>query len=132
MFGGDTNALMLALRPVIDDGAVFYLNGAEVYRLNMPATNISYGTLATVNVTAPGFTGPVIIPASLVQGLNTLAVEVHQVSSVSPDFAFATELLAFQQLTPPLPFRDSPQSWVELFNRSSNAVDLIDVQPYPY
>jgi hypothetical protein len=125
MFGGDTNALMLALRPVIDDGAVFYLNGVEVYRLNMPATNISYGTLATVNVTAPGFTGPVLIPAtSLSQGLNTLAVEVHQVSSASPDFAFATELLMFRQLTPPLPFRDSPQSWVELFNRSSNTVDL--------
>jgi hypothetical protein len=125
MFSGDTNALMLALRPVVDDGAVFYLNGVEVYRLNMPATNISYGTLATVNVTAPGFTGPVIIPAnSLVQGMNTLAVEVHQVSSASPDLAFATELLMFEQLTPPLPFRDSPQSWVELFNRSSHAVDL--------
>jgi hypothetical protein len=125
MFVGDTNALMLALRPVIDDGAVFYLNGVEVYRLNMPTTNISYGTLATVNVTVPGFTGPAVIPAtSLAQGLNTLAVEVHQVSSTSPDFAFATELLTFQQLTPPLPFRDSPQSWVELFNRSGTAVDL--------
>jgi len=125
MFSGDTNGLILALRPLVDDGAVFYLNGVEVYRLNMPATNVSYGTLATVNVTFPTFTGPVIIPANnLVRGLNTLAVEVHQVSSSSPDFCFGTELQAFEQLTPPLPFRDSPQSWIEVFNRSSHTVDL--------
>ncbi|HXJ59861.1 MAG TPA: lamin tail domain-containing protein [Verrucomicrobiae bacterium] len=124
-FAGDTNALVLALHPIVDDGAVFYLNGVEVYRLNMPATNISYSTLASGNVAAPDFTGPVFIPAnSLLQGLNTLAVEVHKVFPTSPDFCFATELLAFQQLAPPLPFRDSPQSWVELFNRSSHPVDL--------
>ena len=124
MFGGNTNGLMLALRSIIDDGAVFYLNGVEVYRLNLPATNITYSTFATVNVGIPGFTGPVIIPAnSLVQGLNTLAVEVHQFG-INNDFDFGAELLAFEQLTPTLPFRDSPQSWVELFNRSSNAVDL--------
>ena len=77
-----------------------------------------------MNVGIPGFTGPVIIPAnSLVQGLNTLAVEVHQFG-INNDFDFGAELLAFEQLTPTLPFRDSPQSWVELFNRSSNAVDL--------
>jgi hypothetical protein len=124
IFNGNTNRLMLALRSIVDDGAVFHLNGVEVYRSNLPATNISYATPATTNVGIPGFTGPVIIPAnSLMQGLNTLAVEVHQFA-INNDFDFGAELLAFEQLTPPLPFRDSPQSWVELFNRSSNAVDL--------
>jgi hypothetical protein len=125
MFSGETNGLTLALRSIIDDGAVFYLNGAEVHRMNMPATNILYGTLATVNVGIPGFTGPVAIPTTnLVQGVNTLAVEVHQVTPTSSDFDFGTELLAWYQLTPAFPFRDSPESWVEIFNRSSNAVDL--------
>jgi hypothetical protein len=124
-FSGDTNGLMLALRSIIDDGAVFYLNGAEVYRLNMPTTNILYGTLASVSIGIPGFTGPVAIPATnLVQGLNTLAVEVHQSSLVNNDMDFGTELSAFFQLTPALPFRDSPESWVEILNRSSNTVDL--------
>jgi len=124
MFSGDTNRLRLALRSIIDDGAVFYLNGVEVYRLNLPATDISYSTFATVNVGIPGFNGPVLIPIhSLVQGLNTLAVEVHQFG-INNDFDFGAELLAFEQLTPTLPFRDSPQSWVELLNRSGNMVDL--------
>lgn len=125
MWSGDTNGLTLALRSIIDDGAVFYLNGAEVHRMNMPPTNILYGTLATVNVGIPGFTGPIAIPTTnLLQGVNTLAVEVHQFSVTSSDFDFGTELLAWYQLTPALPFRDSPESWVEIFNRSSNTVDL--------
>jgi len=37
---------------------------------------------------------------------------------------FGAELQAWRQLTPALPFRDSPESWVEIYNRSSNAVDL--------
>jgi hypothetical protein len=124
-FSGQTNALRLGLRAIVDDGAVFYLNGGEVYRLNLPATNISYGTLATANVGIPGFTGPVVIPiTNLVQGLNTIAVEVHQVTPASNDFDFGTELLSWYELTPALPFRNSPESWVEIFNRSSNTVDL--------
>jgi hypothetical protein len=124
-FSGDTNKLGLVLRPIIDDGAVFYLNGEEVYRLNMPATNILYGTLANVTVGIPAFTGPVMVPATnLVQGLNTLAVEVHQSSTNNNDMDFGAELAFWQELTPALPFRDSPESWVEIFNRGSNAVDL--------
>jgi hypothetical protein len=124
-FSGDTNNLGLVLRSIIDDGAVFYLNGEEVYRLNMPTTNILYGTLANVSVGIPTFTGPVLIPiTNLVQGLNTLAVEVHQSSTVNNDMDFGAELAFWRELSPALPFRDSPESWVEIFNRSSNTVDL--------
>ena len=63
MFSGDTNALRLGLNGVIDDGAVFYLNGTEVLRYNMPATNINYNTLASTNVNFPGLTGTLPIPA---------------------------------------------------------------------
>ncbi|MDB6032524.1 MAG: exported protein of unknown function, partial [Verrucomicrobiales bacterium] len=124
-FNGETNGLRLALQSIVDDGAVFYLNGAEVYRMNMPATNIDYGTLSTVNVGIPVYTGPVVISAgNILQGLNTLAVEVHQFATNSTDFDFGTALLAWYELSPALPFRDSPESWVEIFNRGSNVVDL--------
>ena len=124
-FQGDTNDLTLALRPIVDDGAVFYLNGVEVFRMNMPETNITYGTFATVNVGLPTYSGPFTIPAGLLlSGANTLAVEVHQVLPNSADFDFGTELLTWKQLTPARPFRDSPESWVEIFNRSAAPVNL--------
>jgi hypothetical protein len=124
-FTGDTSGLLLALRSVVDDGAVFYLNGVEAYRQGMPTTNISYATLAATNVALPGYSAPLMIAASnLVQGMNTLAVEVHQIIATSSDMYFGTELLMWRQLSPALPFRDSPESWVEIFNRSSNTVDL--------
>ena len=124
-FQGETNGLTLALRPLVDDGAVFYLNGVEVFRMNLPGENITYGTLATVNVGLPAFAAPVTVPVGLlVAGINTLAVEVHQVSTSSSDFDFGTELLTWKQLTPARPFQDSPESWVEIFNRSDSPVNL--------
>lgn len=124
-FNGDTNGLQLGLRPIIDDGGVFYVNGVEVLRWGMPAGNITYSTLAISNIGIPTFIGPFVIPASnVVIGANVLAVEVHQVTTNNNDMDFGTELLAWNELAPALPFRDSPESWVELHNRGSNPVDL--------
>ena len=43
---GDPTKTELRLRPVVDDGAIYYLNGVEVYRQNMPAGTVTYDTLA--------------------------------------------------------------------------------------
>jgi len=124
-FVGATNGLSLTLRPVVDDGAVFYLNGIEVHRMNLPTTNIQYGTLALTNVGLPAFGAPVTLAiANVVQGMNTLAVEVHQVVPNSSDVGFGCELATTRQLSPAHPFQESEESWVEIFNRSSNAVNL--------
>jgi hypothetical protein len=124
-FTGATNDLALALRPLVDDGAVFYLNGAEVYRLNLPVTNILYRTLALTNVGLPAFGATVALPCTnLAQGVNWLAAEVHQVVTNSSDVAFGCELSAARQLAPAEPFRESDEAWVELFNRGSNTVSL--------
>ena len=40
----------LTLRLMVDDGAVVYLNGVEVVRRNLPTTEITYQTLASVSV----------------------------------------------------------------------------------
>ncbi|HKI72388.1 MAG TPA: lamin tail domain-containing protein, partial [Verrucomicrobiae bacterium] len=125
VFNGSTNGLALQLHPIIDDGAVFYLNGQEVFRTNMPAGPIGYSTAASSGVTDAAFAGPFTIPsANLAVGTNVLAVEVHQASTNSTDVVFGTELLAHLQTSPALPYRDSPESWIELYNRSSNTVDL--------
>jgi hypothetical protein len=66
------------------DGAVFYLNGAELYRLRMPDGPIFYATAATTNLcyaTCPDdfiINGP--LATNLVPGDNVLAVEVHTIT----------------------------------------------------
>ncbi len=127
IFTGDVASATLSLRSVIDDGAVFYLNGTEVLRQNMPAGNISYTNLASIGVATPIYTGPFSIPnTSLLFGTNWLAAEVHQFTTnpLGADVVFGAELTATSFLSPALPQRESPESWLELFNRSSNAVNL--------
>src|SRR5438105_1255019 len=88
----DTNIFQsLKLRLVRDDGAVVYLNGAEVFRSNMPAIAINYLTPATAVVSG----GDEFIaqetnlpPALLRSGTNVLAVEVHQSGGGSSDVGF--------------------------------------------
>jgi hypothetical protein len=73
-----------------DDGAVVYLNGAEVYRNNMPAGTIAYNTFANATVDGTNETTAItfLLPAtSFNDGSNTLAVEIHQVNATSSDIS---------------------------------------------
>lgn len=87
----------LTLRLLRDDGAVVYLNGIEVCRSNMPATAITYQTFATLEVKGPEeqkFFEQSVPVGLLVQGTNTLAVEVHQHTANKPmDLSFDLELV---------------------------------------
>jgi hypothetical protein len=85
----------LALGVLRDDGAVVHLNGIEVFRTNMPQGAVTAQTHA-VNAIEDGNTfHPRFLPAGLlVAGVNTLAVEVHQVSPTSSDVSFDLELEA--------------------------------------
>jgi hypothetical protein len=79
-----------------DDGAVVYLNGVEVFRRNMPAGIITDSTLALTDVSGVAETTfeEIRIPNTLVNGINTLAVEIHQVSKQSNDKGFDLEVSA--------------------------------------
>jgi chitodextrinase len=87
----------LLLRLVRDDGGVVYINGTEVARSNMPSGTITSGTYASTNVNSPedrqffDFTVP---PSVLVNGTNTIAVEIHQNYRSSGDLAFDLALVA--------------------------------------
>jgi hypothetical protein len=83
IFNGDTSQTHLALSPLLDDGAVIYLNGTEVARVNMPDGSVSFKTLASAVVGDAALGDPIWIPSdSLRLGSNTLAVEVHQAGAM--------------------------------------------------
>jgi hypothetical protein len=105
-FDGSTTAgAMLSLRPIVDDGAIFYLNGNELYRLGMPTGPVGGSTLANRTVGDATYEGPFEVPATgLVQGENVIAVEVHQVASDSSDIVFGSEI----QLTSSSPVSFTP------------------------
>jgi hypothetical protein len=94
-----TNLLLRLLR---DDGAVVYLNGAEVFRSNMPGGTIGYRTLAlgAADETV-AFYSTNVSPARLVNGMNVFAVEVHQAATNSSDLSFDLELIGMRPLLPP-------------------------------
>jgi hypothetical protein len=81
-----------------DDGAVVYVNGVEVFRSNMPAGVINYNTAASAG--QEGATEDVTVnigTAAFVNGINQVAVEVHQRvitnSADGNDMSFRMELL---------------------------------------
>jgi calcineurin-like phosphoesterase family protein/purple acid phosphatase-like protein/fibronectin type III domain protein len=85
----------LTLRLLRDDGAVVYLNGAEVFRSNMPGGTIGFTTLASSALGAPAestFIETSISPTSLANGVNVVAVEIHQANGTSSDVSFDLEL----------------------------------------
>ena len=82
----------LQLVHLIDDGAVFYLNGVELARYEMPAGPVSAATLSTGRRDA-NVSEPLPLPAdALVAGTNRFSVEVHQRSPGDSDIAFGMKL----------------------------------------
>lgn len=93
--GNPVQALSLDLKR--DDGAVVYINGVEVTRVNLPGGTIGFTTKALVNIGGADETTPVTValPAgALTTGDNVVAVEMHQRASGS-----AADLTMDAQLT---------------------------------
>ncbi len=86
----------LLMRILADDGAVVYLNGKEVFRRNMPAGTITNTTTAIASIYGndESFYFEHRIGAKLRNGLNVLAVEIHQNDPESVDLGFDMEVVA--------------------------------------
>lgn len=82
----------------IDDGAVIYVNGAEIKRFGMADGEVSYTTYATSNLSDPVLYRNVdltqALKSNLKDGDNTIAVEVHQSTAGSSDLYFDMQLQA--------------------------------------
>ena len=88
----------LRLSLMLDDGAVVYLNGRELFRLGLDAGSVSASTAANRTVADAVVEGVFELDSDLlVAGRNQLAVEVHQVNGSSSDVVFGMKL---ESLTP--------------------------------
>lgn len=122
----------LRINPVVADGAVFYLNGVEIHRQNMPSGTIDHTTPALSDVGTPAYAGFITVPASnLVAGVNVLAVEVHQSAGSADGPVFGVEMNYTQGSAPltPLAFNELSAStnatfFVELMNYGTNSLAL--------
>ena len=125
MFDGSLDGAEVYLEHIIDDGAVFYLNGLELHRFNMPQGAVAPDTLAASGIGEAALVGPVTLPsAALVAGRNVLAVEVHQRSSDSSDVVFGAKLGVRKLVMPARDLVESTNQWVELHNHGAQDVDL--------
>ena len=147
-WGGSLANVSLVSTNFVDDGAVYYLNGVKVGSLRMP-TSFTYTTLAT-NQPNEGVPEILAFPTgSLVTGDNVMAVEMHQTASTSSDDVFGMQLNAVQSTTNVIPATPTgvpvvlneilarnhsvtnasgaTPDWVELFNTSTNPVNLADL-----
>lgn len=89
----------LKLDLLYDDGALVYVNGAEVWRINMAAGPIGYDSFAISSSGDNAIKSLTLFPHQLIEGTNVIAVEVHQRSETSSDISFdlqATGILAGQ------------------------------------
>ena len=137
---------------VIDDGAVFYINGVEALRHGMEEDiTIVHGTFAdrTINNATLEYI-PLPIDA-LVEGDNVIAVEVHQTTSTSSDIVFGMSLDAFSITTTTTdinpyiedekvldslritemmynPAGDGDLEYIELKNIGAETIDITDVR----
>lgn len=111
-FTGDAAATVLRLQTIVNDGAVFYLNGVELARMGMPEGPITYNTPARGWAGPPVFTQFDVDAPSLIAGENVLAVELHQADLSDPlsnrDFTFVLKLFGV------LPTRPAPRLTVRL------------------
>ena len=98
----------------MDDGAVYYLNGLEILRQNMPGGAISlhqpYECPASPRRPTSGpFTVSV---TNLLPGTNLFAVEVHQFTTnpIAADMAFGVEVDFQGQYSPAQPAQEFARS----------------------
>ncbi|MBT6661144.1 MAG: hypothetical protein HOB00_12755 [Verrucomicrobia bacterium] len=130
----------LQINFLVDDGAVFYLNGKQIHRVNMKERgSIRYTTRALGSVLDAELSGPIVLSGtSLKQGKNVLAVEVHQYSTNDRDLAFGVSLSATVESLPDgvilnelmaanrgaVTHADTNPDWIELYNPTNRDIDL--------
>jgi hypothetical protein len=75
----------------MDDGAIVYLNGKEIFRSNMPTGTVSFTTNSTeANDQVTVYTK--VAKESFLVGENIIACEVHQYNGTSSDLGFDLSL----------------------------------------
>ncbi|MEM7384973.1 MAG: lamin tail domain-containing protein, partial [Verrucomicrobiota bacterium] len=110
--------------PIIDDGAVVFLNGKEIHRFNLPSGVVDSDLAASSEVENASYGSPLSLPQECLQaGSNRLSIEVHQERRGS-DMLMGVELVCHEEIASGVPFEKSDEEWLELYNRGKEIVDL--------
>lgn len=121
-FTNSPTGVTLIASNLIDDAAVFFLNGVEIgragFNVGTVVTFATGGDRGAADVTAYGWDVFTNTAASLVQGVNTFAVEVHQTGGNSSDLVFGSRLLAI--IPTPLAITQQPTNATATENRVLN------------
>ena len=81
--------MAITVSNLVDDGAVVYLNGKEVWRVGLPTGAPDFMTFANRTVGAPKVWESFTVPVSqLLPGTNVVAAEVHQINPTSVDLTW--------------------------------------------
>lgn len=115
----------LTLRLLRDDGGIVYLNGAEIFRNNMPGGPVTSSTLATAIAEDAELRATRVNPQLLVAGENLIAVEIHQVNITSSDISFDLELLPNLASRPPQITITSPSDNAGLVGPTDVATEVV-------
>jgi len=107
----------------VDDGAVFYLNGVEFYRVRVPDGPV--GHIFTGLGGADYGLENAVRPNTLVAGTNVVAISVHQSDAASSDVSMDFELVANASPTVNLTAPSNGQSFTAPTNitLTANAAD---------
>ena len=94
-FPASPAGLRASWQHLVNDGAVFYLNGVELSRFNMPTGAVGLATTALASVVTRNPAGPFDLPSGILRpGGNILAVELHASASNAVSLLMAAELQA--------------------------------------
>jgi hypothetical protein len=132
-YNGSLKGATITVDQVLDDGAVYYLNGQEIGRSGMPSGSVTF-TTAAGRTTGDAVEELGVITAdgsALVNGSNVLAVEVHQTSSTSSDVVFGMRLNISAPTQPSLQINEvlpgaAGTGFVEIYNPGVNPINLRD------
>lgn len=110
-----------------DDGAAVYVNGTEIARTSTLPPGAAYDTYATGNTPSEGTYFDYEVPSSrFVDGENTIAVEIHNVSAGSSDIRFdlilsgEVDLTNGSNITEPIVLTGPTIFQARAFNSSTN------------
>ncbi|MBI9071127.1 MAG: CotH kinase family protein [Melioribacteraceae bacterium] len=88
----------ISINLLVDDGCAIYINGDEVLRTNMSSGTLNYQSYASSAIggnNESSFSNYIIPNKYLLDGENSIAVEVHQNSGNSSDLGFDLEMLTY-------------------------------------
>lgn len=106
----------LLTKLLVDDGAVVYLNGVEIFRHNLPEGPVDSQTLAVSNVPPAGELVTLQLRPDLLRtGTNLLAIEMHLAATNAADLLCSLELEAVVTNAPPSVAISSPLNGTTLF-----------------